>query len=115
VTLRELSAQSANDNWQAMFIKNPTQTIHKLLKLDSLAIYFNTETVSFERSGHLEKAFTSSVSNIEWDIDHVTHVEKIASGGVGIEGYQYLLKPVSGIGKVSIVLGGCGTDDSHHT
>ncbi|RKP11114.1 hypothetical protein THASP1DRAFT_27093 [Thamnocephalis sphaerospora] len=86
VTLHKLSAQSTNGSWQEMYVQDTTSAAHKLVTLDSLAVYFNTDSESLANHDDPARAFKAL----------------IASGGKGIDGYQYILKPVSGIGKVTM-------------
>ncbi|CAG8531072.1 22393_t:CDS:10, partial [Racocetra persica] len=85
LTLSEFSAISTNSNWEPTFIEEETSSINKLIKLGSLAAYWNTDSKSI--SGHATKesikVFTSLIAS----------EQNIPSE------HQYILKPVSGIGR----------------
>ncbi|RKO88856.1 N-terminal region of Chorein, a TM vesicle-mediated sorter-domain-containing protein, partial [Blyttiomyces helicus] len=84
-TLAELSAVSTDENWKEAYIHLSTGRIHKLLSLDSLAVYWNTNSVSLAGKSPAEsiRVFSSL----------------IASGKRVPPEHQYILKPVSGSGK----------------
>ncbi|KAK9707772.1 Vacuolar protein sorting-associated protein 13, partial [Basidiobolus ranarum] len=87
-TLHELSATSTDENWQEAFIDQQTNTIHKLLKLGSMAIYWNTETISLAGKSYEEfvEQFTQMIS---------TDANRF-------EGHQFILKPVTGVGRIRV-------------
>ncbi|KAI8844441.1 hypothetical protein BJ741DRAFT_543605 [Chytriomyces cf. hyalinus JEL632] len=87
-TLSEFSAASTDENWNEAFIHEEIGIIHKLIRLESLAIYFNTESVSLAGMSVEEsiKIFTQLIAN-EKNIPEVN---------------RYILKPVSGQGKFLI-------------
>lgn len=94
LTLNELSAVSTDSQWKPSFIEI-TQTItHKLLTLNSLGLYWNTEIESFESLDE------------DGDLDEEQLIETfkkyIASQSSSLPNNQYLLNPVSGLGKLSI-------------
>ncbi|KAK9761464.1 Vacuolar protein sorting-associated protein 13, partial [Basidiobolus ranarum] len=86
VTLSELSAVSTDENWNETFISQPTDAVHKLLKLKSLGVYWNTESKSLAGKSYEEfiRSFTSLITS-----------EKNNS----LE-HQFVLKPVSGAGRL---------------
>ncbi|KAI7898920.1 uncharacterized protein BX663DRAFT_555462 [Cokeromyces recurvatus] len=88
ITLKELSALSTDENWIPKFISDPTNTINKLAMLESLSVYWNTDSQSLAGM-QLEKAKQA-----------FTNLIPISSNLPGE--HQYILKPVSGTGKVKI-------------
>ncbi|KAG9326243.1 hypothetical protein KVV02_000958 [Mortierella alpina] len=88
LTLSELSAQSTDGEWNPTFIHDEANTIHKLATLDSLAMYWNTDSRSLAGKSKDDalKAF----------------VELIAKAKHIPDEHQYILKPVSGKGKVKL-------------
>ncbi|KAF9015159.1 vacuolar protein sorting-associated protein 13 [Cyathus striatus] len=79
LSLAAFTAISVDEKWQATFIESTAGEIHKLAKLESLAIYFDTDTQSV--SG-LSMAETSKILHSD--------------------NHQYILKPVSGEGRVIV-------------
>ncbi|KAI8057703.1 hypothetical protein BDF22DRAFT_772292 [Syncephalis plumigaleata] len=86
ITLHKLSAQSTDANWNVTFIEHASDTIHKLCKLECLAVYFNTETHSLAGQRDPIETFTSL----------------IATDSNAQSGHQYILKPVSGVGQIKL-------------
>ena len=64
LTLSNLSAVSTDENWIEAFIEDPKAPTHKLLKLDSLALYWTPSSESFTNlpSDQFIKKFQSLVS-----------------------------------------------------
>ena len=64
LTLSNLSAVSTDENWIEAFIEDPKAPTHKLLKLDSLALYWTPSSESFMNlpSDQFIKKFQSLVS-----------------------------------------------------
>ena len=81
VTLKTLSAVSTDEEWNETFLVNPQEAVHKLVNLDSFSLYWNT------REGSMR------------DLSYEEFVE-VARERIGDEEHAYILKPVSGIGKV---------------
>ncbi|KAG1054811.1 hypothetical protein G6F43_003196 [Rhizopus delemar] len=88
LTLNELSGLSTDDNWQPKFISDPSSPVYKLVTLESLAVYWNTDAKSLAGMHHEEAAevFTDLIPTFTKPIKE----------------HQYLLKPVSGTGKVTL-------------
>ncbi|XP_006454344.1 hypothetical protein AGABI2DRAFT_114096 [Agaricus bisporus var. bisporus H97] len=87
LTLANFSAVSVNEHWQPAFIESTAGLIHKLSKLESLALYFDTDSGSMAGlppNEALEK-FTAMI----------TH-------GPANSKHQFILKPVSGEGRIVI-------------
>lgn len=85
VTLSELSAVSTDGNWKPTFVHNSVDGIHKLARLDSLSAYWNTddEFLSITGAADLQERLNALIPAQ----DH-------------IPSHQYILEPVSGIGKL---------------
>ncbi|KAJ6610914.1 vacuolar protein sorting-associated protein 13 [Mycena sp. CBHHK59/15] len=85
ITLAGFTAASVNDKWQAAFIESTAGAIHKLAKLQSLAVYFDTDSPSMTGLSPAEaiNQFSAMISHGTQDADH-----------------QFILKPVSGEGRV---------------
>ncbi|EGV63967.1 Vacuolar protein sorting-associated protein 13 [Yamadazyma tenuis] len=87
LTLKELSAVSVDDSWMPSFISITQALTRKLLTLQNLSCYMNTDSDSIysEDPNALLSAFKQSLS-----------------GNITEEELQYILKPVSGRGKISM-------------
>ncbi|GAA5859573.1 hypothetical protein JCM8547_006147 [Rhodosporidiobolus lusitaniae] len=85
ITLSRFSAVSTDSNWEPTFITNPAGGIHKLADLDSLAIYFDTDSTSLAGYPINEAIvkFTDLIAREGHTPDH-----------------QFVLKPVSGQGRL---------------
>ncbi|KAG1472650.1 hypothetical protein G6F56_001412 [Rhizopus delemar] len=86
VALKELSGLSTDDEWQPKFISDPTSPINKLVTLESLSLYWNTDTKSL--AGQHEQdvnVFTNLIPTRHHSPKH-----------------QFLLKPVSGTARVTL-------------
>ncbi|KZS92954.1 vacuolar protein sorting-associated protein 13 [Sistotremastrum niveocremeum HHB9708] len=88
ITLSDFKIISVNDKWEPAFIQSTKTAIHKLAKLESLAIYFNTDSESMAGLGVDEalKRFTALASPSRADLPQ----------------HQFIVKPVSGEGKITI-------------
>ncbi|KAK7064233.1 hypothetical protein R3P38DRAFT_3417731, partial [Favolaschia claudopus] len=87
VTLAGFTAVSVNGHWQPAFIESTAGAIQKLAKLQSLALYFDTDCASIAGLPPAEsiKKFTSLISTSAQDTNH-----------------QFILKPVSGEGRITM-------------
>ncbi|KAJ7038206.1 vacuolar protein sorting-associated protein 13 [Mycena alexandri] len=85
VTLAGFTAVSVNDKWQAAFIESTAGAIHKLANLQSLAVYFDTDSASMAGLSPADaiKQFSALISTNTQDTNH-----------------QFILKPVSGEGRI---------------
>ncbi|PWN54382.1 hypothetical protein IE53DRAFT_157097 [Violaceomyces palustris] len=87
ITLAEFSAVSTDANWNPTFIQNSAEGIHKLAKLESLAIYWDTDSASL--AGHdisvAQEKFSALIARDGHAPDH-----------------QFILKPVSGAGRLIV-------------
>ncbi|KAI8384441.1 uncharacterized protein BYT42DRAFT_612143 [Radiomyces spectabilis] len=88
ITLSELSAISTDENWIPQTIGDAVNTIHKLATLESLSVYWNTDT--------------RSLSQLSPEEAHKTFMELIATKSNIPSEHQYILKPVSGTGRVKM-------------
>ncbi|TEB35046.1 hypothetical protein FA13DRAFT_1915662 [Coprinellus micaceus] len=87
VTLENFSAVSVDGQWKPSFIESTAGAIHKLAKLECLAIYFDTNSQSM--AGLPQKEAIARFSEMIRDAD-------------GKWQHQYILKPVSGEGRVVV-------------
>lgn len=85
LTLARFSAVSTDANWQPAYITNAKGGVHKLATLDSLAVYFDTDSPSL--AGHdIADAIVKFTDGIARDGHTPSH--------------QFVLKPVSGTGRL---------------
>ncbi|MCO5590231.1 hypothetical protein L7F22_044200 [Adiantum nelumboides] len=87
LTLAEFSAISTDKDWNPTFIQNSADGIHKLARLESLAAYWDTDTVSLAG----------------YPIDEAQEKFKslIAREG-NVPSHQFILSPVSGAGRLTM-------------
>ncbi|WFD42049.1 Vacuolar protein sorting-associated protein 13 [Malassezia psittaci] len=87
LTLAELSAVSTDENWEPAFVHNSAHGIHKLARLDSLSLYWNTndDFLQVDSPEELQQKLNDLIPTKE---SHANH--------------QYILEPVSGAGKLVI-------------
>ena len=90
MTLGGFSADSTDGNWKPTYIHNSSDGVHKLAELDSLGIYFDSDSKSL--AGHAPeeaiRIFTEAIGR---------------SGRASqpeLARHQYILSPVSGIGRM---------------
>ncbi|KAF7339474.1 hypothetical protein MSAN_02161700 [Mycena sanguinolenta] len=85
VTLAGFTAVSVNGKWQPAFIESTAGAIHKLAKLQSLAVYFDTDSPSMAGLPPADafNKFSALISTSTQDTSH-----------------QFILKPVSGEGRI---------------
>ncbi|EIM83408.1 uncharacterized protein STEHIDRAFT_170692 [Stereum hirsutum FP-91666 SS1] len=85
LTLAGFSAFSVDENWVPAFIESTAGSIHKLSKLESLAVYIDTDTSSMAGLPYSEaiEKFKAMIASEKHAKDH-----------------QYILKPVSGEGRI---------------
>ncbi|KAK6533217.1 hypothetical protein TWF281_007367 [Arthrobotrys megalospora] len=87
-TLEEFSAVSTNKNWEPIFIQGNVAVTHKLGKLSSLAVYWNTDTELLGHGAH---------------DDVLTEFPRlIAKSSQPAESQQFILKPVSGEARLEL-------------
>ncbi|KAI0361599.1 vacuolar protein sorting-associated protein 13 [Trametes cingulata] len=87
VTLAGFTAVSVNEKWQPAFIDSKAGAVHKLARLESLAVYFDTDCQSLAGLSYQEfvEKFTALISK-----------------GDRTAAHQFILKPVSGEGKITM-------------
>ncbi|UZJ53507.1 hypothetical protein CBS101457_002827 [Exobasidium rhododendri] len=85
LTLAEFSAVSTDGNWNPTFIQNSSEGIHKLARLESLAVYWDTDATSLAG----------------YPIDEAQEKFKSLIAREGqIPSHQFILSPVSGAGRL---------------
>ncbi|KAI0669883.1 vacuolar protein sorting-associated protein 13 [Trametes maxima] len=84
-TLAGFTAVSVDELWQSAFIDSKAGAVHKLARLESLAVYFDTDCQSLAGLSYPEfvEKFTALISK-----------------GNRLAPHQFILKPVSGEGKI---------------
>lgn len=88
ISLEELSAVSTNSEWDPIFIQDTTNITHKLTTLSSLSIYWNTDSKLIKEDELPEiLRFMSLVPGLKENIT---------------DSFQYILRPVSGLGRITI-------------
>ncbi|KAF9044538.1 vacuolar protein sorting-associated protein 13 [Hymenopellis radicata] len=85
LTLAGFTAFSVNEEWKPAFIESTAGAIHKLGNLQSLAVYFDTDS--------------PSIAGLPHDESVKTFYEMIASSSREAQ-HQFILKPVSGEGRI---------------
>ncbi|CAI4602875.1 CPI_1c_G0034240.mRNA.1.CDS.1 [Saccharomyces cerevisiae] len=93
LTLNELSAVSTDSNWAPSFIDITQNITHKLLTLNSLCLYWNTDSPPLISDDDQDRSLENFVRGFK---------DMIASKNSTAPKHQYILKPVSGLGKLSI-------------
>lgn len=96
LTLNEFSAVSTDKDWRPSFIKSTSGTTNKLIDLNSLAFYWNTDTTLFGTGKG------SGVGAEAQKSDHDTMIEKFRETLATSEPQQYMLKPISGRAAVEL-------------
>ncbi|RDX55846.1 vacuolar protein sorting-associated protein 13 [Lentinus brumalis] len=86
-TLAGFTAVSVNEQWQPAFIDSKAGSVHKLARLESLAVYFDTDCESLAGLSYRE---------------FVDKFTALISKGSRIAPHQFILKPVSGEGKITM-------------
>lgn len=89
LSLEELSALSTDSSWNPSFIQESSIITWKLATLKSLSMYWNTD------------------SDLVRDSDNIINImSKLPSSHV--EEFQYILRPVSGVGHITLNKGSSG-------
>lgn len=94
--LNELSAVSTDQNWIPSFIKSTSGTTNKLVVLDALAFYWNTDTDLFGTGKGAAVGAEAQNSTHDEMIDKFREV--MGKGDI----QQYMLKPVTGRAAVEL-------------
>jgi vacuolar protein sorting-associated protein 13A/C len=100
LTLEEFSAVSTDGEWAPTFIQDSTSTTHKLATLESLAVYWNTDTklMGPGREVHTPGAeLTPHDQILENFKSMIVRSDNDLSGN-----HQFILKPVSGQAKIEL-------------
>ncbi|KZT02705.1 vacuolar protein sorting-associated protein 13 [Laetiporus sulphureus 93-53] len=87
LTLAGFTAVSVNELWEPAFIDSKAGAIHKLAKLESLALYFDTDAGSMAGLSHADF------------IQRFTEQGSISQGDY-MPNHQFILKPVTGEGRI---------------
>ncbi|KAG6842210.1 hypothetical protein C0991_000180 [Blastosporella zonata] len=87
ITLFGFTAVSVNEGWEPAFIESTAGAIHKLANLESLSLYFDTDSPSMAGLplAEIKEKFFDMISHGRHDTSH-----------------QFILKPVSGEGRVIV-------------
>ncbi|KAJ4289964.1 Vacuolar protein sorting-associated protein 13 [Collariella sp. IMI 366227] len=100
ITLEEFSAVSTDGEWTPTFIQDSTKTTHKLATLDSLAVYWNTDT---KLMGPGREAHTPGAEVTPHDEMLQKFKSMIVRSDNDLSGdHQFILKPVSGQAKLEL-------------
>ncbi|KAH7345058.1 hypothetical protein B0J17DRAFT_763771 [Rhizoctonia solani] len=86
ITLAGFTAKSVDDNWIPTFIQDTRAGVHKLANLESLSVYFNTDMTSMAGL-----PFAEAMPKFNAGIAHQ---------GKPQPEHQFILKPVTGQGRV---------------
>ena len=87
--LKELSAVSTNDKWEPSFIEIAGNLTHKLMKLEELAIYWNSDNCISLLSDSQQPDWDSFIQSLKSDIE-LNHDK------------DYILSPVNTVGKLIV-------------
>ncbi|KAK0233092.1 hypothetical protein IW262DRAFT_1304036 [Armillaria fumosa] len=87
LTLAGFEAVSVDEEWQPSFIESTAGAIHKLANLQSLAVYFDTDS--------------SSIAGLP-PTESIQKFHDMIASGVQSAEHQFILKPVSGEGRVVV-------------
>ncbi|BFZ25790.1 hypothetical protein BsWGS_28827 [Bradybaena similaris] len=87
VTLQELVFQTTDANWKETIIKDAVTQIYKLIRLDSLSVYWNSKTDLLHDKD--SKAILAALSE---NIPHQGHKTNL----------QYLFKPISAVAHLRL-------------
>ncbi|KAK4642106.1 Vacuolar protein sorting-associated protein 13 [Podospora bellae-mahoneyi] len=100
ITLEEFSAISTDGQWTPTFIQDSSHTTHKLATLESLAVYWNTDTKLMGPGRELSTPDTEVTPHDEMLANFRS---MIVSGENDQSGtHQFILKPVSGQAKIEL-------------
>lgn len=90
LTLGGFSAISTDSDWKPTFIHNSKEGVHKLAQLDSLSIYFDTDSESLA-------GMPSDKAIIEFN----KRIAKAGPEATAVK-HQFVMRPVSGEGRFTI-------------
>ncbi len=98
IILKELSAVSTNDSWETSFIQISKALTFKLITLTEFSIYWNTDTKSLKQNietpEEMLQVFREYISN--------SSSSSISNDNSNDNEIQYIVNPVSGIGKITL-------------
>ncbi|KAK9477512.1 hypothetical protein V1514DRAFT_282762 [Lipomyces japonicus] len=97
ITLGEFSAVSADEDWNPIFIQDNVLTTHKLTKLENLAVYWNTDSELLSANHDLNGVLQEFGALIP-----VAKKSQSQGQQPAISIHQFVLKPVSGEGRITI-------------
>ncbi|AET41679.1 membrane morphogenesis protein VPS13 Ecym_8410 [Eremothecium cymbalariae DBVPG len=97
-TLSEFSAISTDSNWKPSFISITQRITHKLMNLDSICVYWNTNSKSI-----LDDDQDVMISKLKGSI----------ASGHDVPEHQFILRPVSGTGKLTLNKEGSTEEQAH--
>ncbi|XP_030829188.1 vacuolar protein sorting-associated protein 13C isoform X3 [Strongylocentrotus purpuratus] len=80
-TLQNISLETTDENWLPCVVDQTVQLVHKMLRLDSLAVYFNSGSDMYTTKDRQEMLDIMKSS--------------IGTEGSIPKGYQYLIEPIS--------------------
>ncbi|XP_060551931.1 intermembrane lipid transfer protein VPS13A-like [Ruditapes philippinarum] len=87
VSLKELLFRTTDENWKPCIIKEAVSQINKLVKLESLAVYWNSRTELYEDRPNLKSWLTGLKGAIAADSK---------------ADFQYLIKPISSVAHLKL-------------
>ena len=87
--MEEFSAVSTDENWEPAYVDDSVSVTHKLARLGSLAIYWNTDATHFGGQATHDEII-QAFHNL------------IATGENTLPSHQFVLKPVSGTGQIEM-------------
>lgn len=90
LTLQDLGAVSTDADWRPTSIQPTSSSTHKLVSLNALAVYWNTDATLFGTGTGTDVGAEAQGTS------HENMVEKFRNAVEHGENHQYILKPVSG-------------------
>ncbi|TPX30777.1 hypothetical protein SmJEL517_g05746 [Synchytrium microbalum] len=100
LTIGELSAVSTDDKFNENFIQeNTSDTGYKLCRLESLAVYWDTRAELF---GDTTSGSTTTTKDGGTTTQPLSYFQSGIANKARIPDHQYILKPVSGLGKITL-------------
>ncbi|KAK3299597.1 uncharacterized protein B0H64DRAFT_389102 [Chaetomium fimeti] len=100
VTLEEFSAVSTDGQWTPTFIQDSSKTTHKLATLESLAVYWNTDTKLMGPGREARTPGAEVTPHDEMLQNFKTMI--VRSDNDVSAGHQFILRPVSGQAKIEL-------------
>lgn len=100
ITLEEFSAVSTDGDWTPTFIQDSAKTTHKLATLESLAIYWNTDTKLLGPARETSTPDTELTPHDEMLEQFKSMI--VRSDNDQSDKHQFILRPVSGQSKIEL-------------